>query len=291
MDYEEITMQDFVSVKIPGRENAIKSNKICLLDADYIRYLVVYKIYKEIEKKDEHQRAAYFQDEPSKRITAAMLDAIFENIKDPIIFCFSGTSSNTFRSHLAFDKMYKGTRRKVDNYDYPQKMNDMKESIKYIQDNYMTLLFPDLEADDIVSALQCEDTFIMSKDKDLKQVPGWHYDWQMNKLVEITKPQALFNLAYQLLAGDTTDNISGIPGCGPVNANKILAEVKNPTQYISRVLREYHVRFGVFHGTDMFAETWMLVKMREKRGDFFINKYKSMFDLKQSVLLDIKKHK
>ena len=41
----------------------------------------------------------------------------------------------------------------------------------------------------------------------------------------------------------------------------------------------------------MFNETWMLVKMRENRGDLFKNKYKAMFDTKEMMLIEIQKRK
>lgn len=294
MDIKEFNLDDseefvFSKVKVPGARAPINENKICLLDADYIRYHVVYKIFKDISASDSRKELEiYFKEEPAYKYTKSIVDKIFEDIKDPIIFCFSGTSMNTFRASLGFDKVYKGNRKK-DSMEYDQKFNDMKLSIKYIMDNYVTLLFQDLEADDVVSALQCEDTYIMSKDKDLKQVPGLHYNWEKNTLDTITNDEAVYNLAKQLLMGDSTDNISGIPGCGPKSVEKILAEVTSPSRYIGRALLEYQKRFGVFEGTDMFSECWMLVKMRGKRGNAFIKKYQKMFDLKENILNELKK--
>ena len=265
----------------------LKANKIALHDADWIKYFVTARISKKLKADTTKGRYEIFlKEDPALTETKSILDDLFSKIKDPIIFCFSGNSQNTFRASLAFDKVYKGNRKK-DYDDYEDKYKDIETCMKYINDNFVTLVYKDLEADDIVAALQCENTYIISKDKDLKQVPGFHYDFDTNKIFEISKDQALYNLAYQLLAGDSTDNISGLPGCGPKGAIQALSGVK-PTSYLKKVLHEYQLKFGVFEGTDMFAEAWMLIKMRSSRGNNFMKKYKGMFDLKESILNELK---
>ena len=269
----------------------LKTDRICLLDADYVKYVVCNNIYKDYQKKQiTGETNVFIKEEPVITYVKQWCNDWFLKIDDPIIFCFSGKSYNTFRNHITFDKQYKGNRTK-DYTDYPGKMEDMIKAMKYIQDNYVSLLFTDLEADDIVSVLQdANDTYIVSNDKDLKQVPGWHYDFGANKIYEISNEQALYNLSKQLLTGDTTDHISGLPGIGDVKAQEYLSKYE-PKQYILAVLHLYQKKFGIFKGTDMFNETWMLVKMRENRGDLFKNKYKAMFDTKEMLLIEIQKRK
>lgn len=268
----------------------LSTGKIALLDADYVKYVVCNNIYKDIQKQELTGEAQIFLTErPVIIYTRNWVSEWLMKIEDPILFCFSGKSYNTFRSQLAFDKEYKGNRKK-DYTEYPNKMYDMVDAMKYIQDNFTTLIYDDLEADDIVSVLQDENTYIISNDKDLKQVPGFHYNFQTNNLQEITNEQALYNLSYQLIIGDTTDNISGLPGYGEVKAKKFLNQF-TPKQYISSVLRLYHSEYGLFKGTDMFTETWMLVKLRENRGANFQKKYCGMFDTKEMILNNIKKDK
>lgn len=267
----------------------LSTGRIALLDADYVKYIVCSKIYKDIQKQELTGEANIFlKEEPYLTYTKNWISEWLMKIEDPIIFCFSGKSYNTFRAHLAFDKVYKGNRKK-DYTEYEGKMGDMMNSMKYIQDNFITLIYDDLEADDIVAMLQdSEKTYIISNDKDLKQVPGYHYNFQTNNIYEISNEQALYNLSYQLIAGDTTDNISGIPGFGDKKAMDYLKQ-HTPKQYISAVVRLYQKQFGIFKGTDMFAETWMLVKMRENRGNNIIKTHQGMFDTKEMLLLELKK--
>jgi hypothetical protein len=88
------------------------------------------------------------------------------------------------------------------------------------------------EADDQVGALQTTRTIIAHIDKDINMIPGWHYHWGLTRkgkvLVEphkyyVSPEEADYNFYYQMLVGDTTDNIKGVVGCGPVKAKELLS--------------------------------------------------------------------
>ena len=92
------------------------------------------------------------------------------------------------------------------------------------------------EADDLVSIRRHElpkdsNTIVAHIDKDLDMIPGWHYNWELQRLGVVIRPakkyfvsdyDAMYNFYYQLLIGDRTDNVRGAIGVGPVNAAKIL---------------------------------------------------------------------
>ena len=89
------------------------------------------------------------------------------------------------------------------------------------------------EADDACGVYQTENTVIVGIDKDLLQVPGYHYSWPIvRKGVvqresiwrEVSEEQGWRNLFTQCLTGDVIDNIKGIRGIGPVKAAKILED-------------------------------------------------------------------
>jgi DNA polymerase I len=84
-----------------------------------------------------------------------------------------------------------------------------------------------LEADDICGILATKPgkvkRIIVSVDKDLKTIPGWLYNPDRDDVpVRITEDEANWNLMYQVLVGDKTDNYQGCPGIGPVKAREIL---------------------------------------------------------------------
>lgn len=65
-------------------------------------------------------------------------------------------------------------------------------------------------------------TVICSIDKDLKQIPGLHYNFVKKEWDEISELQGWYNFYIQLLIGDPGDNIRGCPGIGKAKAPRIL---------------------------------------------------------------------
>ena len=83
-----------------------------------------------------------------------------------------------------------------------------------------------MEAEDKVGILayaaKNRDHIIVSQDKDLKNIPGWHYNPVNEKLWYTTLQEANHHFWCQVLTGDRVDNILGIPGVGDKTALKIL---------------------------------------------------------------------
>lgn len=83
------------------------------------------------------------------------------------------------------------------------------------------------EADDIVSIEQKQapefTTVICTIDKDLKMVPGLHYNYQTKQEDIVSDEEAIDFFYTQLLTGDTTDNIAGCYKIGPAKAKNILS--------------------------------------------------------------------
>jgi len=86
-----------------------------------------------------------------------------------------------------------------------------------------------IEADDALGIAQTVapegTTVICSLDKDLKQVPGYHYTWEMNgtgstgkawkreAALSLVKPQeGMFSFYWQMVMGDRADNVPGFDG-------------------------------------------------------------------------------
>jgi 5'-3' exonuclease len=109
------------------------------------------------------------------------------------------------------------------------------------------------EADDYIRiwARQCEengkDFVIASIDKDLKCIPGKHYNIKSETIEEISHEQALRLYHEQLLSGDQIDCIPGIPGIGPIKATRALQDCKTLDEFQCRVVEVY---------IDSFGENW-----------------------------------
>lgn len=102
-----------------------------------------------------------------------------------------------------------------------------EESTKqFLADRVDAKWFENAEADDALAIRQTElkdESIIISIDKDMRQVPGWHYSWELTRNEVVTRPaekvyvspeEGLRNFYTQLVVGDTADGIPGCPGKG-----------------------------------------------------------------------------
>jgi DNA polymerase-1 len=140
------------------------------------------------------------------------------------------TSSSNFRKQIYPE--YKANRTQPK----PKHLRDLQVySLEKLNAEYA----PDgLEADDALAINQkylgvnIEDTIICSLDKDLLQVPGHHFSWEINgkgwsrpdTFIEQSELEGLRLFYKQCLKGDTSDNVKGIEGLGEKKAAKILAD-------------------------------------------------------------------
>ena len=106
-----------------------------------------------------------------------------------------------------------------------------------------------MEADDLVSIWAYEarekeeDYVICGIDKDLKQIPGTHYNYNKDTWDFVDDATAIRNLMLQCLTGDSADNIPGLKGIGPKKAEGILRDV--PTNNLWDTVRATWVDHGV----------------------------------------------
>lgn len=101
---------------------------------------------------------------------------------------------------------------------------------QHLIENHNAYLRPTLEGDDILGILATHPTLVkgekivVSLDKDMKTIPGNHFNMAKPELdvFTITAEEAAYWHMTQTLTGDTTDGYSGCPGIGPVKAEAIL---------------------------------------------------------------------
>jgi DNA polymerase-1 len=130
------------------------------------------------------------------------------------------------------------------------------------------------EADDLMASTQWNayvegnlDTVICTIDKDLNQIPGWHYNISTQKLFFINPEEAETFLWMQVLMGDRVDNVQGIPFVGEAKARKILKDVPL-SEMKQRVLDEYKKYFkDEEKALESFQEHFDLVAMKRYLDD------------------------
>ena len=171
-----------------------------------------------------------------------IVDVMIKNIivgsesTDYIVYLSGDTN---FRNEVAKTREYKGNRSsdtRPIHYGYIR---------EYIADKHPTITSDNCEADDLCAMRlytefkkaqksrnknDCE-AILCSIDKDLRNIPGHHYNIKDKKIDWVNVKDANKHFAKQLLTGDSTDNIPGISyfsdkkkRVGPKTAEKMLLE-------------------------------------------------------------------
>jgi len=155
------------------------------------------------------------------------------------------TGDNNFREDVATVRPYKGNRSKEKPYYY----NDIRE---FLVMDWGAEVVDGQEADDALGIVQWTDlwssgvdatTCICTIDKDLNCIPGFHYNWVKEKYYWVNEHEANSFFYHQLLTGDTTDNIVGIPGVGQKTAEKILDGCTTREEYLRQIGLQYAIHY------------------------------------------------
>lgn len=99
---------------------------------------------------------------------------------------------------------------------------------EYCHSHYETFERPGLEGDDVLGILMTHPMIVrgakvcVSIDKDLKTIPGEHYNYGRKESFSVSDEEADYAHLMQTLTGDTTDGYPGCPGIGKVTAAKLL---------------------------------------------------------------------
>lgn len=170
--------------------------------------------------------------------TKTTIDSLLEKLAPAKVSIFLSPAHN-FRDDLARTKPYKGNRTQP-------KPKYLKDVEKYLVREYGARIADNVEADDEIGwALSAEpgNSVSVSIDKDLFQIPGWHYDWVNDRVRNISPRDGDLAFYTQMLTGDATDNIPGLSGYGAVAAEKILKGVQSRADAATRVWGHYRSQF------------------------------------------------
>jgi 5'-3' exonuclease len=130
------------------------------------------------------------------------------------------------------------------------------------------------EADDLLriwsnEARQADiDYIICSIDKDLKCIPGKHWLMHKKELIVVSEEQAMRHYYEQLLKGDPTDNIPGVPRVGEVKATKILADCTTEEEFQERVVEQYILAYDD-GWRDYLLSNGKMIHLQNSISDYF----------------------
>jgi len=185
---------------------------IALVDAD----LVAYRCAASCQKQ-----GVLTEDFGIAQVRASnLLWNIFSEVRatDRVLYLSGGEN---FRKAIV--PTYKANREGQERPDYLEPLRE------YLVTEWGARVTDGIEADDALGIHQSEapvgTTVICSLDKDLKQVPGYHYTWEMNgtgstgktwkreaALSFVKSQEGMFNFYWQMVMGDRADNVPGFDG-------------------------------------------------------------------------------
>jgi hypothetical protein len=117
----------------------------------------------------------------------------------------------------------------------------------------------------------CKETVIVTRDKDLKCIPGWNYNWYKKELVHVSKKEALQNFYIQLITGDTSDNIPGLSEKAPKKraypTKPILAMTEEADMYL-HCRKGYEKKYGDDWENNLLLNG-RLLWIRQKEGEIW----------------------
>lgn len=186
------------------------------------------------------------------------MSMVFRNCNSNLYYAFI-TGRDNFRKAIGVTKPYKGNR----TGERPQHLPELQE---YAIKRYKFIRTIGAESDDYCGTYNTilkekgTPTIIVTSDKDLKTLVGRFYNPNKQEFDEVNYDQSIYNLCYQLIVGDTTDNIPGLKGKGIDYATRQLAGYGS-FQLINKVKE-------LFNNDTLFEEQYNLVKILDSTESY-----------------------
>ena len=253
-------------------------SRIALIDADSIIYMVGWNFR---PKEDDDPLLDSFEmkkprviaqtdNEIQSILMATNADRYLGAVGHPTIPCF--------RHDVAKFAVYKGNR-KAENEVFKLWKPVIKERM---MEHWGFIAIGGLEADDIIALaahylnnndVDGPELVICSPDKDLRTVPGMFYDYKKLDFADIDHRQSRWLFWYQMIVGDSSDNVKGIPGKGDKAAHKALDPLVEFDDYDHRmemaVRGMYFDHFGSKYGALILMENEAVLSMMTPQHPFY----------------------
>lgn len=214
---------------------------IGLVDSDLLVYRCGFAAEKKTKRQLDNGDIEHVREVSPEGHAIQNLRTVIESLEskfDKLEYYLSG--KDNFRKPVATIQPYKGNRSE---FSRPVHFNALRT---YLIEWKGAKVIDGSEADDALgiratngNGIGC----IISTDKDLKQIPGHHYNWVRGELSEVDEREGLRVFYKQMLTGDSTDNIPGIDGVGPVNASRIVDPFTREKGMWQAVREEWHTRY------------------------------------------------
>jgi len=250
-----------------------------------------WKAIKEWKKGDEPI------DPPPFDYVAELLDSRIQQICNTVLATepctIYLTGAGNFREEIAKRKGYKANRKENN------KPFHYANIPAYLKNKYDVVVVDGMEADDAMCIQQCDaalepgdmrydwnTTIICTRDKDLRQCPGWHFGWELGNQPQFGPlfVKGFGDIQYnpekktlkgtgdkffyaQLIMGDPVDNVPGIPSIGPKGAFDILEDIYSKEDAEKAVIEAYRAYYGESWKEELIEQGRLLYMIREVDQD------------------------
>ena len=190
-------------------------------------------------------RAAFATQDYSYKEAEEKVDELMEYIiSDTVEFPFPSkddfqtylTGKTNFRFDIAKSHPYKGNRKDT------EKPKHLASARQHMMNKYDAIVSENEEADDLIAKAAAAldyNCVVASIDKDMLQLPCWHFNFGRNEWTKVEPFDGLKFVYHQMLTGDRADNIVGLQGIGPKKADKLLQDCHTEEDLWTTVLKAY----------------------------------------------------
>jgi len=257
-----------------------------LIDGDVLCYMACKARWEPKVQKDENGNSIIKLDENGKRIPleytkeedTKYLRESLDNVRKDFYALLDKFYTNDFLMAVKGEGNFRELlypEYKQNRHRDPDKQNAFVPVLrKLLVHEDLALEATGREADDLLRiwANECIangiDYIVVSIDKDLKCIPGRHYNLKKETEEDVSEEEAMRHYYEQLLKGDPTDNIPGIPRMGPVKAAKALKDCKTEIEFQDVVIEQYMIAYD-----DQWKEALLfngkMIHLQNNINDYF----------------------
>lgn len=225
------------------------TKKLAIIDADFLVYHVGFSC------EDSTEREA------KNRLTEWLTDIVYMRLECDDYKAFL-TGKGNFRYAIATTVPYKGNRKDAVK---PKHFDALRHHLGKLG----AVTIDGSEADDACAIALVESPLavLVHVDKDLNQLAGKHYNPVKDLEYEVTEQEGLYSFYTQVLTGDRTDNIPGLPKIGPVKAEKILNGITGEVPLYEAVKAKY---YELGFDDDYLLEQARLLWLQRYEGELWL---------------------
>jgi hypothetical protein len=262
---------------------------LAILDGDVFAYRACYHMWEERVKQAnilKNDKLIIELDEEGKpkpivfpkEIDRMFLEKAWNNFKREVRTIVDKLYCTDFLMAVKGDNNYRNLLNpeyKINRHADPTKRNEFVPVIRKlaIMEGY-AIEADGREADDLMriwaeqARAAGDEYIIVTIDKDLQCIPGKLYLMHKEMMIDVPEDVAMRHYYRQILRGDSTDNIPGIPRLGPVKAEKIIKEGLTEAECQEAVVNQYMIAYGD-KWYDMLLSNAKMIHLQKDPEDYF----------------------